>query len=55
MLNKNVGVSRNSNQNYIEDIRQRNLRRFFLLSFTYSLNKNGLGQGGSNGMKIITR
>ena len=55
LLNKNVGVSRNSNQNYIEDIRQRNLQRFFLLSFTYSLNKNGLGQGGGNGMRMITR
>ena len=55
MLNKNVGVSRNSNQNYVEDIRQRNLQRFFLLSFTYSLNKNGLGQGSAGGAKMITR
>jgi hypothetical protein len=55
LLNQNLGVSRTSNQNYIEDIRQRNLRRFFLLSFTYSLSKNGLGQGGGNGAKVIMR
>ncbi|MFM9909124.1 MAG: outer membrane beta-barrel family protein [Chitinophagaceae bacterium] len=55
LLNQNLGINRTSNQNYIEDIRQRNLRRFFLLSFTYSLNKNGLGQGGGGGMKMIVR
>lgn len=56
LLKQNLGVSRTSNQNYIEDLRQVNLQRFFLLSFTYSLNKNGLGQGGSaSGMRIITR
>ena len=55
LLNQNLGISRTSNQNYIEDIRQRNLRRFFLLSFTYSLNKNGLGQGGGGGARVIVR
>jgi len=55
LLNQNLGISRNSNQNFIEDVRQRNLRRFFLLSFTYSLNKNGLSQGGGGGMRFITR
>ena len=55
LLNQNLGISRTSNQNYIEDIRQRNLRRFFLLSFTWSLNKNGLGQGGGGGARVIVR
>jgi hypothetical protein len=55
LLNQNLGISRTSNQNYIEDIRQRNLRRFFLFSFTYSLNKNGLGQGGGGGARMIVR
>lgn len=39
LLNKNQGIVRNTNQNYIEDQVNRVLNRFFLLSFTYSLNK----------------
>jgi len=43
LLNENVNISRTSNQNYIEDNRVTTLRRYFLLSFTYSLSKMGLG------------
>lgn len=53
ILNQNVGVSRTSNQNYIEDTRVNTLRRFALLSFTYSLSKTGLSNGG--GPRMITR
>jgi hypothetical protein len=56
LLNENIAVSRSTNQNYIEDSRVLTLRRFFLLSFTYSLNKTGLMKEGSGGgMRIITR
>lgn len=55
LLNKNVGLSRNTNNNYIEDSRVLTLRRFFLLSFTYSLSKTGLQSGGGGGMRIISR
>lgn len=55
LLNKNIGVSRNTNNNYIEDSRVLTLRQFFLLSFTYSLSKTGLNNAGSGGMRIITR
>lgn len=56
LLNKNVGISRNTNNNYIEDARVLTLREFFLLSFTYSLSKTGLNNaGGSGGMRVITR
>jgi hypothetical protein len=56
ILNRNVGVSRNSNQNYIEDSRVNTLRRFALLSFTYSLSKTGLNNaGGGGGMRIMSR
>lgn len=55
LLDKNLGISRTSNQNYIEDVRQRNLRRFFLLSFTYSLNKRGGGVGAGSDVKVIAR
>ena len=55
LLNQNIGISRNSNQNYIEDNRVKTLRRFFMLTFTYSLSKTGLNNGGGGGMKVITR
>ncbi|MBL7763293.1 MAG: outer membrane beta-barrel protein [Chitinophagaceae bacterium] len=56
LLNQNIGINRTTNQNYIEDSRVRTLRRFFLLSFTYSLTKTGLNNAGGGGnMKIITR
>jgi Outer membrane protein beta-barrel family/CarboxypepD_reg-like domain len=58
LLNQNIGISRSSNQNYIEDNQTNNLRRFFLLSFTYSLAKTGLtNDGGGHGgnMRIIAR
>jgi Outer membrane protein beta-barrel family/CarboxypepD_reg-like domain len=56
LLNKNIGISRNTNNNYIEDSRVLTLRQFFLLSFTYSLSKTGLNNaGGGGGMRVITR
>jgi hypothetical protein len=55
LLNKNIGISRNTNNNYIEDSRVLTLRQFFLLSFTYSLSKVGLNNGGGGGMRIIMR
>lgn len=56
LLNQNVGINRTSNQNYVEDSRITNLRRFFMLSFTYSLSKNGLAAGGGaerGGVRIM--
>jgi hypothetical protein len=55
VLKQNVGVSRSTSQNYIEDKRVRNLQRFFLLSFTYSLTKNGLNAPGEVGDIHIIR
>lgn len=56
ILNQNVGINRTSNQSYIEDSRVNNLQRFFLLSFTYSLNKNGLSRSEhAGGVNIIRR
>jgi hypothetical protein len=45
ILNENIGVTRNANQNYIEDLQYNVLRRYSMLSFTYSLNKSGLNTG----------
>ncbi len=55
LLNKNVGISRVTNNNYIEDSRVKTLRQFFLLSFTYSLSKTGLNNAAGAGMRMIMR
>jgi hypothetical protein len=56
LLNRNVAISRTSNQNYIEDKEMNSLRRFFLLSFTYSLSKAGLNNaGGPGGFRVMSR
>ena len=54
LLKQNIGVSRSTSQNYIEDKRVRNLQRFFLLSFTYNLTKNKLNpSGGQRSIHMI--
>ena len=45
LLKENIGITRNANQNYIEDIRYNVLQRYFLFSLTYSLNKIGINTG----------
>ncbi len=55
LLNKNIGISRNTNQSYIEDLRVKTLPRFFMLSFTYNLTKTGLNKAGKGGMRINVR
>ena len=56
ILNENVGISRNTNQNYIEDVYSKVLNRYLLVSFTYNISRfAGKGapvQKGSN-IKVI--
>jgi len=56
ILNQNVGISRNANQNYIEDVQTKILNRYFLVGFTYNISRfAGKGmpvQRGAN-FKII--
>ncbi|MDE3213688.1 MAG: outer membrane beta-barrel protein, partial [Bacteroidota bacterium] len=44
ILDQNIGISRTTNQNFIEDTRSNSLRRFFMLSFTFSLSKFQQGE-----------
>ncbi|HYM95283.1 MAG TPA: outer membrane beta-barrel protein, partial [Chitinophagaceae bacterium] len=56
LLNRNTGISRTVNQGYIEDSQVTTLRRFFMLSFTYSLSKTGLNNAGKGGgVRVIMK
>jgi len=46
LLNRNTGITRSVNQGSVVDEQYNVLRRYFLLSFTYSLNKAGLKAKG---------
>ncbi len=52
ILNENVNISRSTGQNSIEDREVNTLRRFFLLSFTYSITKSGLTKDVRGGIMI---
>ncbi len=53
LLNKNIGISRNVSQNQIVDRSYNVISQYFLLSFTYSLQKSGLGGGAKAGGMMI--
>jgi len=54
LLDRNTGITRNINQGSIVDERYNVLQRYFLLSFTYSLNKSGLHSKGGPKIDIRT-
>ena len=39
LLKQNIGVDRNGNANYVEDVSYKVLQRYFTAGFTYSLQK----------------
>jgi hypothetical protein len=59
ILSRNTGFSRNTSQNYIEDVSYRVLNRYWLLSFSYNLSRfagksTQAGQGaGKMDIKIV--
>ena len=55
LLNENEAIVRYTNSNYIEDQSNRVLKRFYLLSFTYSLNKMSANANGPGRGNVIIR
>lgn len=55
LLDKNLNISRTTNQNAIEDREINSLRRFFQVAFTYSLSKSGLNKNRDSGGRMIIR
>jgi len=51
ILNQNRSINRNVGDNYLEDTRTVVLKRYFMLTFTYNLNRAGAGStpGQGNG------
>jgi hypothetical protein len=55
LLNKNIGVSRNVSQNQIVDQSYNVINQYFLVGFTYSLQKSGLGDNKGGGPRMTIR
>ncbi|HXB32394.1 MAG TPA: outer membrane beta-barrel protein, partial [Puia sp.] len=52
VLDQNTGITRNLLQGSVQDERYNVLQRYFLLSFTYSLNKSGLKAKGGPQIRV---
>jgi hypothetical protein len=55
ILNRNVGATQNASLNFVEQERIRSLGRYFMVSFTYALNKALNPTAGRRGMMRIIR
>ena len=53
LLNKNIGINRNVSQNQIVDRSYNVISQYFMLTFTYSLQKSGLAGGARAGGMMI--
>jgi hypothetical protein len=54
VLDQNSGITRSIEQGSVQDEKYNVLQRYFLLSFTYSLNKSGLKAKGGPQIRVRT-
>lgn len=54
-LNRNVGINRTAQANFIQDERITSLGRYYLITFTYNLRAMNASQGGGSNMRVIMR
>lgn len=56
-LDKSMGVSQTATSNYLQQETTNNLGRYYMISFTYALNKQlnpmGGGRGRRGGMRMM--
>jgi hypothetical protein len=52
ILNQNKSITRTTGDNYILDSRSNVLQRYFMLTFTFNLNQQGLNRKNQNGPQI---
>ncbi len=55
ILNQNQSIARTTSDNYFQDTRSIVLKRYFMLSFMFNLQRMGGGNGGNNGMPGMPR
>lgn len=55
LLNRNLGITRNADVNFVEDSRILSLGRYFLLEFRYNINSTPGMMGGRGGMMNMIR
>lgn len=51
LLDQNISISRNVGDNYVEDVQSNVLKRFFMLTFTYNINRMGGKNLPANNMR----
>ncbi|HVU85031.1 MAG TPA: outer membrane beta-barrel protein, partial [Puia sp.] len=55
ILNQNKSITRTVGDNYLTDTRSNVVKRYFMISFLYNLNRSGAGTKKNSGMSRMPR